>query len=74
MLEIIFTFIKLIKTKLFYEKIYSSVGIVAMILFSNSAFSQKKISADQVQPILEKLNTLGKLNPAGAIPVDKLSK
>ena len=45
-----------------------------MILFSNSAFSQKKISADQVQPILEKLNAFGKLNPAGAIPVDKLSK
>lgn len=56
------------------KKIYSSVGIMAMILFSNSAFSQKKISADQVQPILEKLNAFGKLNPAGAVPVDKLSK
>lgn len=56
------------------KKFYSSVGIMAMILFSNSAFSQKKISADQVQPILEKLNAFGKLNPAGAVPVDKLSK
>lgn len=56
------------------KKLYSSVGIVAMVLFSNSAFSQQGITPEQVQPILQKLDQLGKLNPAGAYPLDKLSK
>lgn len=56
------------------KKFYSSIGIVAMVLFSNSAFSQQKISAEQIQPILQNLDQLGKLNPAGLYPLEKLSK
>lgn len=56
------------------KKIYSGIGIIAMIFISTAAFSQKKISQDQIQPVLSKLETLGKQNPAGAIPLDKLSK
>ncbi|MBF8456564.1 T9SS type A sorting domain-containing protein [Kaistella sp. G5-32] len=56
------------------KKIYSGLAIISMVLLSNSAFSQQKISADQIQPVLDKLETLGKQNPSGAIPLDKLSK
>lgn len=56
------------------KKLYSGVGIIAMILISNSAFSQQKISSEQVQPILTKLEQLGKQNPAGAVPLDQLSR
>ena len=56
------------------KKIYSGLAIISMVLLSNSAFSQQKISADQIQPVLDKLETLGKQNPSGAIPMDKLSK
>ena len=45
-----------------------------MLLFSGSAFSQQKISADQVQPIFDKLEMFGQQNHAGIVPVDQLSK
>ena len=56
------------------KKLYTGLGIIAMILLSTSAFSQQKISSDQIQPILNKLDAFGKLNPIGAFPLDKLSK
>ncbi len=56
------------------KKLYSGVGIIAMILISNSALSQQRISTEQVQPILNKLELLGKQNPAGAVPLDQLSR
>lgn len=56
------------------KKLYTSVGIMALVLFSNSAFSQQKISSEQIQPILNKLELLGKQNPAAAFPLSKLSK
>jgi hypothetical protein len=71
---IITNFRKLNKNIYTMKNIYTCLGIFAMICLSNTAFSQKKISSDQVQPILDKLQLLGKQNPAAAIPLDKLSK
>lgn len=56
------------------KKLYSGLGIISMILFSNSAFSQKRISTDQMKPVFDKLDQLGKQNPAGVYPLDKLTK
>ena len=62
------------KKLLFMKKLYTRLGIIAMIVFSNSAFSQEKITNEQIQPILNKLEVLGKQNPAGAFPINKLTK
>lgn len=56
------------------KKLYSGLGIISMILFSNSAFSQQRISTDQMKPVFDKLDQLGKQNPAGVYPLDKLTK
>ena len=67
-------FRKLIINNYIMKKIYSSLGIIAMICFSSSALAQNRITSDQVRPILDKLEMLGKQNPAAALPLDKLSK
>ena len=56
------------------KKLYTGLGVITMVLFSTSAFSQKKISSDQIQPILNKLQAFGKQSPAAMYPLDKLSK
>ena len=56
------------------KKLYSSLAIMSMVLLSNSAFSQEKITSEQIQPVITKLDRLGKQNPAGAFPLDKLTK
>lgn len=62
------------KHLIFMKKLYTGLGFLTMVLISTSAFSQKKISSDQIQPILNKLETFGKQNPAAMFPLDKLSK
>lgn len=56
------------------KKLYSGLAIMSMVLLSNTAFSQEKITNEQIQPVLNKLDVLGKQNPAGAFPLDKLTK
>lgn len=56
------------------KKIYSGLAIISMVLISNSVFSQEKISMHQIQSVLDKLDVLGKQNPTGVFPLDKLSK
>lgn len=56
------------------KKLYSGLAIISMVLLSNSAFSQEKITPEQIQPVLNKLDNLGKQNPTGAFPLDKLTK
>lgn len=56
------------------KKLYSGLAIMSMVLLSNTAFSQEKITSEQIQPVLNKLDVLGKQNPAGAFPLDKLTK
>ena len=57
------------------KKIYSSVGVLSALLLSAFAFGQQnKITEAQIKPVFEKLEVLGKQNPMGAVPLDKLSK
>lgn len=56
------------------KKLYLGLAVMSMILLSNTAFSQEKITSKQIQPVLNKLDVLGKQNPAGAVPLDKLTK
>ena len=57
------------------KKIYSSVGVLSTLLLSAFAFGQQnKITEAQIKPVFEKLEVLGKQNPMGAVPLDKLSK
>lgn len=53
---------------------YFSAGIIAMVFCSTTAFSQQRITQEEMQPILQKVDAFGKLNPAGAIPLDQLTK
>ena len=56
------------------KKLYSGLAIISMVLLSTSVFSQEKITQEQIQPVLNKLDVLGKQNPVGAYPIDKLTK
>lgn len=57
------------------KKLYTKAGAVCItLLLSASAFSQQRISDQQIKPVLEKLQTLGKANPAAALPIEKLTK
>lgn len=53
---------------------YRRGSIVIILCYSCLVFSQQKISSEQIQPILDKLEMLGKEKPAAAFPLYKLSK
>ncbi len=57
------------------RKIYTKIGVIALLLSSLTAYSQQqRISESQIQPVKEKLKQLGEQNPLGMFPIDKLSK
>lgn len=54
------------------KKLYLSIASV--VLLSSVSLAQQKVTQDQINPILQKLDRLGKQNPMGAFPMAQLEK
>lgn len=57
---------------IYMKKIYFKAMFAAAVLFSATVLAQN-ITSEQIRPVLEKLETLGKQDPAGLFPLHKLS-